>query len=112
MARQVRLLSSVRQQQPNTTPSPSQQRKEERRKFHSTSRRNQADAVEKESTAVAWQTSELLNRFAVMAEVTVSKIFPAGFGWQLSSIVAENNFGFSPESMNFALTTGMGDAIG
>jgi len=54
----------------------------------------------------------LIDRFVVTAEVTVSKIFPAGFGWQTSSIIAENNFGFAADTMSFALTTGVGDAIG
>lgn len=53
----------------------------------------------------------LLDRFRVTAEVTVSKIFPAGFGWQTASIVAENNLGYAADSMNFALTTGIGDGL-
>lgn len=56
--------------------------------------------------------STLTDRFAVTAEVTVSKIFPAGFGWQSSSILAEGGLGFSADSMAFALTTGVGDGIG
>lgn len=51
-------------------------------------------------------------RFYITAEVTVSKIFPAGFGWQSSSILAENYLGYSADSLSFALTTGMGDALG
>ena len=42
----------------------------------------------------------------------MSKIFPAGFGWQTSSIIAENNFGFAPDTLDFALTTGVGDGLG
>merc|ERR1712154_92422 len=38
--------------------------------------------------------------------------FPAGFGWQTSSIIAENHLGYAADSMSFALTTGLGDAIG
>jgi hypothetical protein len=57
-------------------------------------------------------TGSILKRFQITAEVTVSKIFPAGFGWQTASIVAVNNFGFAPDSMNFAVTTGLGDALG
>lgn len=56
--------------------------------------------------------STLLDRFIVTAEVTVSKIFPAGFCWQLSSILANNHLGYASDSMNFALTTGVGDALG
>jgi hypothetical protein len=54
----------------------------------------------------------MVDRFKITAEVTVSKIFPAGFGWQSSSIVAEDYLGYAPDSVAFALTTGLGDAIG
>lgn len=64
------------------------------------------------SSSSSTSTSTMYKRFVVTAEVTVSKIFPAGFGWQTSSIIAENNLGFAPDTMNFALTTGLGDAIG
>jgi len=62
--------------------------------------------------ATETKTSGLVDRFAVTAEVTVSKIFPAGFGWQSSSIVAEQYLGYGADTMSFALTTGLGDAIG
>ena len=107
LARQFRLMSSMSS---NSNNSPSQQRKEERRKFHSTSR-CEADAAAKEDAPVV-ASSGLLSRFIVTAEVTVSKIFPAGFGWQTSSIIASENFGYAPDTMNFAMTTGLGDAIG
>ena len=42
----------------------------------------------------------------------MSKIFPAGFGRQTSSIIAENNFGFAPDTLYFALTTDVGDGLG
>lgn len=117
LARHVRFMSSsVRppSSSPPPGPSPTQKRKEERRKFHSTSKRN-ADAAVKEETPAAATTAEtggLMSRFIVTAEVTVSKIFPAGFGWQSSSIIAENNLGYAPETMSFAMTTGFGDAVG
>mmetsp|Transcript_12411 Transcript_12411/g.24811 ORF Transcript_12411/g.24811 Transcript_12411/m.24811 type:complete len:319 (+) Transcript_12411:81-1037(+) len=66
-------------------------------------------ADEKEEEAA---TSGMADRFKITAEVTVSKIFPAGFGWQSSSIFAEEYLGYSADSMAFALTTGLGDAIG
>ncbi|GMI55476.1 hypothetical protein ScalyP_jg4142 [Parmales sp. scaly parma] len=56
-------------------------------------------------------TSEMANRFQTTIEVAASKIFPAGFGWQSASILAETA-GFSSESVNFALTTGAGDFAG
>lgn len=66
---------------------------------------------EKEETASA-SSSGMMDRFKITAEVTVSKIFPAGFGWQSSSIFAEEYLGYSTDTMAFALTTGVGDAIG
>lgn len=57
-------------------------------------------------------SSGLAKRFVVTAEVSVSKIFPAGFGWQSSSIIAENHLGYAADSAAFALTTGLGDALG
>lgn len=52
----------------------------------------------------------MLSRFAVMAEVTVSKIFPAGAGWQAASIVADG-MGHSADSAAFAAITGVGDGL-
>lgn len=51
------------------------------------------------------------NRFVVTAEVLVSKIFPAGFGWQAASVVAGQQ-GFEADTLSFALTTGAGDFAG
>jgi len=48
---------------------------------------------------------------AVTFEVLVSKIFPAGFGWQAASVVAGNQ-GYEADSLSFALTTGAGDFCG
>lgn len=108
-ANTVRMVSSS---MPPSPPSSSSSKKEERRGIHSTTYRK-ADAVTTEEPAVeAAPTSSIANRFISTAEVAVSKIFPAGFGWQTASIVAENNFGFAADSLNFALTTGAGDAIG
>ena len=45
------------------------------------------------------------------AEVTVSKIMPAGFGWQSASLLA-SSMGYASDSTSFALTTGAGDAVG
>lgn len=44
-------------------------------------------------------------------EVIISKIFPAGFGWQAASVVAGNQ-GFEADTLSFALTTGAGDFAG
>ena len=50
-------------------------------------------------------------RWGPTIEVIISKIFPAGFGWQAASVVAGNQ-GFEADSLNFALTTGAGDFAG
>lgn len=88
----------------------------QQREMHSTALR-EADATASELPKVEEKTSSkkegvMASRFAVTAEVTVSKIFPAGFGWQTASVIAENNLGYAADSMAFALTTGFGDAVG
>ena len=50
-------------------------------------------------------------RLVTSAEVTVSKIFPAGAGWQLASIVADSS-GFAPTSLAFFASVGLGDCSG
>ena len=57
------------------------------------------------------QKSKKINRFKVTGEVLVSKIFPAGFCWQGSSVIAEQ-LDFTTDSLVFALTTGSGEALG
>lgn len=66
----------------------------------------------KEAPKEEEESSGMLDRFKVTAEVAISKIFPAGLGWQSSSIVAEDMLGYTPDSVAFALTTGFGDAVG
>jgi hypothetical protein len=53
----------------------------------------------------------LMHRFNIMTEVTVSKIFPAGFGWQSASIAA-SELGYASDSLGFACITGAGDGLG
>ncbi|VEU42572.1 unnamed protein product [Pseudo-nitzschia multistriata] len=93
------------------TPANRRNDKDERRQIHTTRPCN-ADVADASPTVSSTESSGIIDRFVVTAEVTVSKIFPAGFGWQTSSIIAENQFGFAPDTLNFALTTGAGDAIG
>ena len=52
----------------------------------------------------------LMSRFTTMFEVTVSKIFPAGAGWQAASIVADG-MGHAADSAAFAAITGVGDGL-
>lgn len=66
---------------------------------------------EKEATRTPF-VQLLTNRFIITAEVMVSKIFPAGFGWQYASCIAESNLGFAADSWSFALCTGVGDGVG
>lgn len=102
------------------TPPPSPKNRDERRQIHSSAVRKAdaaASAAETTTSTMVQETatatsSPLAKRFQVTAEVTISKIFPAGFGWQTASIVAANNLGFAPDTLNFAVTTGAGDAIG
>lgn len=87
---------------------PKRDTKEEKgRSFHS-SVPTMADAAT-ESAPVA-KTSSIADRFVVTLEATVSKIFPAGFGWQTASIIAEGQ-GMDAANMDFALTTGLGDGF-
>ena len=87
--------------------------------FIKTEPKKQADAASElpppidDSTTAVKETSSggMMNRFVITAEVTVSKIFPAGFGWQSASVVADG-MGMEADTLNFALTTGAGDAIG
>jgi hypothetical protein len=50
-------------------------------------------------------------RIATTAEVAISKIFMAGFGWQSFSVIADA-YGFAADSTGFALITGVGDFTG
>jgi len=101
----ARLMSSL-------TPPPSFNKKDDRREIHSTSATKADVSMVTEVESTTTNSSSIVDRFVVTAEVTVSKIFPAGFGWQTSSIIAENNFGFAADTINFALTTGVGDGLG
>lgn len=56
-------------------------------------------------------SASFAKRFTVMAEVTVSKVFPAGFGWQAGSVVA-GDMGYGGSDIGFALMTGVGDFTG
>jgi len=53
----------------------------------------------------------VVDRLAIMLDVAVSKIFPAGFGWQSASVVA-GNLGFAGNSLPFFVCTGFGDFAG
>ena len=92
-----------------------------RRQLHTTARTEQdvtapttsavTEEEESKETTEVTTSNPLVDRFIVTAEVTVSKIFPAGFGWQSASVLAAAQ-GYDPNTMAFALTTGAGDAVG
>ncbi|EJK44278.1 hypothetical protein THAOC_37195 [Thalassiosira oceanica] len=53
-------------------------------------------------------TGSKLDRFGPTVDVILSKLFPAGFAWQLASSITKAD----PSSASFALTTGLGEATG
>jgi hypothetical protein len=48
------------------------------------------------------------SRFGSTLDVIISKLFPAGFCWQLASMLTKSD----ASSAKFALTTGVGEAVG
>ena len=112
---QLRLLSTC--WIPRTAPPNSHENDHgPRRSIHRSCAVRQADAgavttAATTATKATAPTSSLLKRFIVTAEVTVSKIMPAGFGWQSASLLA-SSMGYASDSTSFALTTGAGDAVG
>ncbi len=48
------------------------------------------------------------NRFSSTADVIISKLFPAGFAWQLAASLC----GLPGNTLGFAVSTGVGEAIG
>jgi hypothetical protein len=87
---------------------------DQKRSIQSTSSRNKS-AVEPPTFEAAKDDASspaYTKRFVISAEVAISKIFPAGLGWQSSSLFAENYMGFATDSVSFALTTGVGDGLG
>jgi hypothetical protein len=89
--------------------------------YHTSMHPKQADAMTTTTVvsgsttspyATATTTPAWMNRWIVTSEVAVSKIFPGGFGWQTGSLLAANYYQYSSDSFNFALCTGVGDALG
>lgn len=70
--------------------------------------RNFSETAEQTASS---DTGGLAHRLRITAEVTVSKLFPAGFCWQFGGGVAES-MGWSAETAGFAFTTGIFDAAG
>lgn len=113
-ASRSRLLSPV--VAPQVGDSEDKTREELRtRDFHATAAPRQSEAAAEFPSTTTTTTSSfasgLYKRFVVTAEVTVSKIFPAGFCWQTGGVLA-TGWGYAPDSFNFALSTGVGDALG
>jgi len=55
--------------------------------------------------------SALGKRFKLTFEITISKLLPAGFGWQAAATVG-SNLGLASTSGSFAVLTGVGDGLG
>jgi len=70
--------------------------------------REDADAVE--ASTEQSLASIIPARFLTTFEVTISKIFPAGFGWQGFSCLAEQA-GYQATELPFFLMTGFGDGL-
>jgi len=68
------------------------------------------DKPQEESASVVSNNS-IMDRFKTTAEVTISKIFPAGFGWQTASTIADG-MGYEATDMGFFIATGAGDFTG
>jgi len=67
--------------------------------------------ADKEKTLEQTHASVIARRMKVTAEVGISKIFPAGFGWQTAAYFAENA-GIEANNLSFYALTGIGDGIG
>ena len=52
------------------------------------------------------EDSKMSKRFVTMTEVVVSKLFPAGFGWQFAATLSN----LDPKTLSFAVTTGVAEA--
>ena len=52
----------------------------------------------------------MLKRYLKTGEVVISKLFPAGCGWQAASIYAES-LQYLPTSIPFFLTVGLGEGL-
>lgn len=68
-------------------------------------------SADKEKSLAETHASVIGRRMTVTAEVGVSKIFPAGFGWQTAAYFAENA-GMEATDLSFFISTGVGDGIG
>jgi hypothetical protein len=68
-------------------------------------------AAKQKQTVIAIQENPFIRRFKVTAEITVSKLFPGGFGWQAMGVWG-GQLGLASTSWQFAALTGLGDALG
>lgn len=53
------------------------------------------------------EDSKMSKRFVSMIEVVISKLFPAGFGWQFAGSISKLDSG----TLSFAITTGVAEAM-
>ena len=67
--------------------------------------------LEEDKTLEESGDSQLIRRIKVTMAVAVSKIFPAGFGWQTAATLMDNS-GVQGTDLAFFLGTGVGDGLG
>eukprot|EP00567_Pseudictyota_dubia_P017567 CAMPEP_0197451478 /NCGR_PEP_ID=MMETSP1175-20131217/29012_1 /TAXON_ID=1003142 /ORGANISM="Triceratium dubium, Strain CCMP147" /LENGTH=336 /DNA_ID=CAMNT_0042984207 /DNA_START=200 /DNA_END=1210 /DNA_ORIENTATION=+ len=67
--------------------------------------------ADEDKSLEATHASVIGRRMTVTAEVAISKIFPAGFGWQTAAYFAENA-GLEATDLSFFVSTAVGDGIG
>jgi hypothetical protein len=67
-------------------------------------------SADKELTLAETSASVIGRRMTVTAEVAISKIFPAGFGWQTAATLADGA-GLQATDLSFFACTGLGDGI-
>ena len=77
-----------------------------RNELSNTPESDRSDTIEQESIA-----GLIGRRFFTTAEVAISKIFPAGFGWQGGALAA-GMLGYGATDVPMFLMAGLGDAIG
>lgn len=68
--------------------------------------------ADKDMSLEETRASVIGRRMYVTAEVAISKIFPAGFGWQTAAYLADAYGKLESTSPAFYLSTGIGDGLG
>lgn len=80
--------------------------------FHSSSKSEEEAAAPPAAPAYPSFGEAMKTRATVTLEVMVSKLFPAGFGWQAAGYFGDVSLGLTDTQISFFLVTGMGDLLG